>query len=255
MARESVGLQKYLSRAGVASRRAGERLIADGRVSVDGVVVTELGARVVPGVQVVSVDGVRVEEAPMRWLAVNKPLGYLTSRKDERGRPTVYALLPDGSDGLFHVGRLDLLTEGLLVFTNDGETAHRLLHPSYEIPRRYRVEVEGTVDKATLRRLERGVELEDGVARAEDVEIALPRSRRPGARKSTQILLTLREGKKREIRRLMEALAIPVKRLVRVSFGPIELGDLAPGKSRELTAAEVAALKAAVVQRVSDGDT
>ncbi|MHC4234156.1 MAG: pseudouridine synthase [Planctomycetota bacterium] len=255
MARESVRLQKYLSRAGVASRRAGERLIADGRVSVDGVVVTELGTRVDPDQQVVRVDGVRVQETPMRWLAVNKPLGYLTARKDESGRPTVYALLPRGSDELFHVGRLDLLTEGLLVFTNDGETAHRLLHPSYEIPRRYRVEVEGAVDEATLRRLERGVELEDGVARAEDVEIALPRSRRSGPRKNTQIVLTLREGRKREVRRLMEALALPVKRLVRVSFGPIELGDLAPGKSRELTADEIAALKAAVVQRVSNGDT
>jgi 23S rRNA pseudouridine2605 synthase len=220
---------------------------------VDGTVVTELGARVVPGLQVVCVDGVRVQEAPTRWLAVNKPLGYLTSRRDDRGRPTVYALLPDGSGELFHVGRLDLLTEGLLVFTNDGETAHRLLHPSYEIPRRYRVEVEGVVDEATLRRLERGVELEDGLARAEDVQIVRPR--RPGARKSTQILLTLREGRRREVRRLMEVLALPVKRLVRVSFGPIELGDLAPGKSRELTAAEIAALKAAVVQRVSNGDT
>ncbi len=230
-------------------------MIADGRVSVDGVVVTELGTRVDPDQQVVRVDGVRVQETPMRWLAVNKPLGYLTARKDESGRPTVYALLPRGSDELFHVGRLDLLTEGLLVFTNDGETAHRLLHPSYEIPRRYRVEVEGAVDEATLRRLERGVELEDGVARAEDVEIALPRSRRSGPRKNTQIVLTLREGRKREVRRLMEALALPVKRLVRVSFGPIELGDLAPGKSRELTADEIAALKAAVVQRVSNGDT
>ena len=124
-------LQKYLARAGVASRRDCEDLISAGRVSLDGEIVTELGTRVVPGEQEVRVDGELVEPLPSRWIAVNKPAGYLSARRDDRGRPTVYSLFPDELSHLFHVGRLDRLTEGLLVFTNEGDTAHRLLHPSY----------------------------------------------------------------------------------------------------------------------------
>ncbi len=252
-ARSGVRLQKYLSRAGVASRRAGEQLIVEGRVSVDGEVVTQLGARVDPEAQVVRVDGVRVRVGPTRWVAVHKPAGYLTTRSDERGRRTVYALLPKGSDDLFHVGRLDLMTEGLLIFTNDGETAHRLLHPKYGLRRRYRIEVEGAVGPAAIRRLERGVALEDGIVRAEDVELAAPT--RGAGKPRSLIRLTLREGRKREVRRLMEALSLNVTKLVRVSFGPIELGELAPGQSRELSAAEVSSLKAAVGRSEFDGDT
>ncbi len=250
--REAVRLQKYLSRAGVASRREGEKLISQGRVSIDGVVVTELGTRVVPGEQVVSVDGVQINAGPIRWIAVCKPAGYLTTRKDDRNRPTVYTLLPDGSADLFHVGRLDRLTEGLLIFTNDGETAHRLLHPKYEIARRYRVVVDGVAGAAEARRLERGVALDDGVARAEDVEVV--QSAR-GRRATSEFHVTLREGRKREVRRMMEALDLPVRRLVRVSFGPVELGGLAPGMWRQLTAREVRALRAAVGMGESDGDT
>jgi len=250
--REAVRLQKYLSRAGVASRREGEKLISQGRVSIDGVVVTELGTRVVPGEQVVSVDGVQIAAGPLRWIAVCKPAGYLTTRKDDRGRPTVHTLLPDGSGDLFHVGRLDRLTEGLLIFTNDGETAHRLLHPKYEIARRYRVEVDGVAGTAEARRLERGVVLDDGIARAEDVQVVqLARGRKA----TSEFHVTLREGRKREVRRMMEALDLPVRRLVRVSFGPIELGELAPGRWRELTAGEVRALRAAVGMGESDGNT
>lgn len=251
--RPGVRLQKYLSRAGVASRRAGERLIVEGRVSVDGEVVSELGVRVDPDTQVVRVDGVPVCPQPMRWLAVHKPVGYLTTRDDDRNRRTVYSLLPEGSDDLFHVGRLDMMTEGLLIFTNDGETAHRLLHPGYAIPRRYCVEIKGRVSRALIRRLEHGVPLEDGVARAEAVRVALA-SRRAGEELSS-IQLTLREGRNREIRRLMEAVGLSVTRLVRVSFGPIELGELASGQSRELSAAEVSALRTAVGRSDSDGDT
>jgi pseudouridine synthase len=247
-----VRLQKYLSRAGVASRRAGERLIAEGRVSVDGEVVTELGIRVDPDVQVVRVDGVRVRERPARWLAVHKPVGYLTTRRDDRGRRTVYSLLPKDSDDLFHIGRLDLLTEGLLIFTNDGETAHRLLHPRYGIGRRYHVEVEGRVGRTVVRQLERGVQLEDGIVRSEDIEVAPVRR---SGRERSLIRLTLREGRKREVRRLMDALNLDVTRLVRVSFGPIELGGLAPGQARELSAAETSALQAAVGRSDIDGDT
>lgn len=250
---EAVRLQKYLSRAGVASRREGERLISEGRVSVDGKVVTELGTRVIPGQVVVCVNGEPIDLATLRWVAVFKPAGYLTTRKDDRGRPTVYSLLPTGHEDLFHVGRLDWQTEGLLLFTNDGETAHRLLHPSYRIPRRYSVEVEGKAGHREARQLEDGVTLEDGVARAEDVRVAAARGR--GRLPASEIQLTLREGRKREVRRMMEALDLPVRRLVRLSFGPVELGGLRPGRWRDLAAEEVRALRAVVGLRESDGDT
>ena len=246
-------MQRYLSRAGVASRREGERLITQGRVSIDGVIVTELGTRVVPGEQVVCVDGRKVGPRPVRWVAVYKPAGYLTTRKDDRGRRTVSSLLPASYEDLFHVGRLDRLSEGLLIFTNDGEAAHRLLHPKYRIARRYRVEVKGTAGSAEGRRLERGITLDDGVAVAEAVRVAPPAYR--GRSVTTEIDLTLREGRKREVRRMMEALDLKVKRLVRISFGPIELGELAPGEWRELTAEEISALHAAVEIGESDGDT
>jgi 23S rRNA pseudouridine2605 synthase len=250
---EAVRLQKYLSRAGVASRREGERLISEGRVSIDGRVVTELGTRVIPGRQVVCVNGEPVGLSSPRWVAIFKPAGYLTTRKDDRGRPTVYSLLPSGYGDLFHVGRLDWQTEGLLLFTNDGEAAHRLLHPSYRIPRRYLVEVEGKAGHPQVRQLEAGVSLEDGVARAEGVRVAA--ARRRGQVSASEIELTLREGRKREVRRMMEALDLPVKRLVRVSFGPVELRGLRPGKWRDLAADEVRALRAVVGLRESNGNT
>ncbi len=254
--KQAVRLQKYLSRAGVASRREGERLITQGRVSIDGTVVTELGTQVVPGEQVVHVDGKVVELRPVRWVAMYKPSGYLTTRKDDRDRPTVYSLLPDGFGELFYVGRLDRLTEGLLIFTNEGETAHRLLHPSSRIPRRYRAEVKGAAGVEVARRLERGVALEDGPACAEDVRVVTksPPRRQTGAQ-ITEIHLTLREGRKREVRRMLDALDLRTLRLIRLSFGPVELGSLEPGEWRELTAEEVNALRAAVGTRDSDGDT
>lgn len=242
-------LQKYLSRAGVASRREGERLISEGRVSVDGRVVTELGTRVMPGEQSVSVDGVPVRPRALRWIILNKPVGHVTSRKDEQGRPTIYELLPEPYDDLFYVGRLDLLSEGLLILTNDGELAHRLLHPRFEIPRRYHIEVRGPLGRAEALRLESGVELEDGIARAEDIEII------PGLGSTTSVRLTLREGRNREVRRMLAALNYEVDRLVRISYGPIELGALEPAKWRELSAAEVRALRVAVELGEADGDT
>jgi 23S rRNA pseudouridine2605 synthase len=253
--RRAIRLQKYLSQCGVASRRHGERLIQQGRVSIDGVVVTELGSRVVPGEQVVRLDGDQVDIRPPRWIAVNKPAGYLTTRSDDFERPTVYSLLPEDAGSLFHVGRLDRLTEGLLVFTNDGETAHRLMHPSYQVARRYRIEVEGEPGAEEIRRLEGGVTLEDGVARAEDVRAHVLGGSPGAGRVVSELHLTLREGRKREVRRMMAALDLPVKRLVRVSFGPVGLGSLALGKWRELTAGEVQGLRAAVGLRGSNGDT
>ncbi len=217
---------------------------------------TELGTQVVPGEQVVHVDGKIVELRPLRWVAMYKPSGYLTTRKDDRDRPTVYSLLPDGFDELFYVGRLDRLTEGLLIFTNEGETAHLLLHPSSQIPRRYRAEVKGVAGAEEARRLERGIALEDGLARAENVRVTTDSSpRQRTGTPITEIHLTLREGRKREVRRMLEALELRTLRLVRLSFGPVELGSLEPGEWRELTADEVDALRAVVSTRDSDGDT
>ena len=246
-----VRLQKYLSRAGVASRRAGERLIVEGRVSVDGATVTELGTRVLPGEQVVAVNGEVIGLPPPRWIALHKPTGYLSSR-DGGGRETVYDLLPPEHRELFYVGRLDLLTRGLVIFTNEGEVAHRLLHPRHAIPRRYRVEVAGEVEADTLNRLRRGVELEDGPARAEEISTERCSS---ASGVITELCLTLREGRNREVRRLLAALGLSIESLVRVSFGPVRLGNLPPGEWRELTLGEIDSLRAAVGMGGAHGDT
>lgn len=243
-------LQKYLARAGAGSRRECERLISEGRISVDGQVVTELGTRIVPGIHVVRVDGARVEPPPLKWIALNKPAGYLTTRTDDRNRPTVYELLPEKHHRLFHVGRLDRMTEGLLILTNDGDVAHRLLHPRYGLARRYRAEVEGAFGADEARRLERGIRLEDGFARVEDIE-AQPTH---GLPRGTIVSLTLREGRKREVRRLLEALGLTVRRLIRTSFGSVQLADLEPGAWRVLELAEIEALRRAVGMGDSGGD-
>lgn len=234
-----VRLQKYLSRAGVASRRAAERLIAAGRVRVDGAVVTELGSRVVPGLQTVEVDGRRAELDPPRWLALHKPPGYVCTRDDPAGRPTVYNLLPDGEvQKLFHVGRLDLLSEGLLLLTNEGDVANRLLHPRYATPRQYEVVVRAPAPPRLAERLLEGVELEDG--RAAATEAAVLPGREPGER---LVLITLCEGRNREIRRIMERLGATIRSLKRVAFGPVMLGALPPGGHRPLSAEEIRELR------------
>lgn len=231
-------LQKYMARAGVASRRASEKLIAAGRVRVDGVVVDTPGFHVDPGSSVVEVDGRRVSPSPTRWVALHKPPGYLCSRADPRKRPTVYDLLPDGElRGLFHVGRLDYMSEGLLLLTNDGDAAHALLHPSAETPRRYEVTLKAPVARSVVDRLLRGVDLEDGMARATAASLEAESD-------GEQVLrITLREGRNREIRRLMETLGVTIHSLKRVAMGPVELGTLARGEWRELTDAERRALE------------
>jgi 23S rRNA pseudouridine2605 synthase len=230
-------LQKFLARAGVASRRASEELIAAGRVRVDGVVVDVPGVRVDPGSSIIEVDGQRVTLGAVRWLAVHKPPGYLCSRGDPRGRPTVYDLLPEGElRRLFHVGRLDYMSEGLLLLTNDGDAANALLHPAAETPRRYEVTVRAPVPDRTVTRLLEGIELEDGPARATEASITAERD-------GEQILrITLREGRNREIRRIMEALGLVIHSLRRVAIGPIELGSLKSGEWRELSGRERAAI-------------
>lgn len=237
-AAEPVRLQKFLSQAGVASRRAAETLILEGRVRVNGTVVTELGTKVHPEKDRVEVDGKRVRPAKSVWIALNKPVDYVSTRSDPQGRATIYDLVPAEFKGLFYVGRLDVDSEGLLLLTNEGDLANRLLHPRYGIDRVYEATVAGRVSERAISRLLEGVELEDGIARAAAVERIT--TREPGG---DRLRITMREGRKREVRRLLAAVGHPVRRLVRVSYGPIRLGDLRPGRWRRLSPREVAALE------------
>lgn len=229
-------LQKYLAHAGVASRRKSEDLIVAGRVRVNGQVERELGSKVDPDTDRVEVDGEEVHLPRTRWLLLHKPGGVLTTRDDPGGGPTVYDYLPEDSDALRYVGRLDRDTEGLLLMTNDGDVLNGLTHPRYEVEREYHVEVTDAVDPATLRRLVRGVTLDDGPARA--VRAWSPRGRPP-----TELRLVLTEGRNREVRRMMEAVGHPVRCLRRERFGPVTLGALPPGQWRELTKDEIRELE------------
>jgi len=233
---DGVRLQKYLSRAGRASRREAERLMQAGRVRVNGEVVTELGVRVVPGRDVVELDGVPVVVSAARWVAFHKPPGVLTTRGDPHGGKTIYDVLPAELAALRYVGRLDRDAGGLLLLTSDGEGAHRVQHPSGEVEREYRVEVAGTVGDEVLLRLVAGVDLEDGPARARRAELI------EAGRVQSTLDLVLTEGRKREVRRMMSAVGHHVLRLTRVRFGPVLLGDLTPGAFRDLSEEEVEGL-------------
>jgi 23S rRNA pseudouridine2605 synthase len=237
-------LQKYLARAGVASRRGSEELIREGRVRVNGDVVTEMGVKVAADDRV-EVDGRVVAPEPPLWIMLHKPQGYVTTRDDPQGRPTVYDLLPDRFGSLFHVGRLDLESEGLLLLTNEGGAANKLMHPSHQVDRVYVVDVVGALDQIARRRLMDGVELDDGPARAHKVEVVTREGAGPGAGAAphTRVRILMREGRKREVRRLLDAVGHPVRRLVRERLGPIRLGDLARGKWRELTPKEIEAIR------------
>lgn len=231
-------IQRALARAGVASRRAAEALVAAGRVTVNGELAT-IGQVVHPLHDEIRVDGRLVEPPSPReavWYVLHKPRGYVTTRRDERGRPTVFELVPD-TPGLTYVGRLDYLTEGVLLFTTDGDAAHRLTHPSTEVPRTYEVLVRGD-GRAAAAVLRAGVELEDGVVQPRGVQAVNVGRRR------WQIELTITEGRTREVRRLCEAVGLEVERLVRVAFGPVRLGSLPPGELRPLRPAEVAGILA-----------
>jgi len=232
-----VRLQKFLARAGVASRRKSEALITAGRVSIDGVAVTRLGTSVDPASQRVEVDGCEVRIPAVRWLALHKLPGTLCSRGDPQGRPTIYDSIPPDAHALFHVGRLDYMSEGLVLLTNDGEVAHRLLHPSTGLTRRYRVALVGPAPVDLPRGLVTGVMLEDGEAAATRASWIVP----PES-KSPVVTLTLHEGRNREIRRMLAALGVRVRWLKRVAFGPIALGDLARGETRALSRDEIASL-------------
>jgi 23S rRNA pseudouridine2605 synthase len=231
-------LQKYLAQSGLASRRQSEALIAEGRVTVNGEVAV-LGQVVNPEVDVVCVDGTPVQ-APARehvYVVLNKPAGVLTTAKDTHGRPTVFDCLKGLDVRVFPVGRLDQDAEGVLLLTNDGDLAHRLMHPRYEVAKTYLVWVRGAVTPDTLRRLERGLMLEDGFCKPDRVQLM-----NAGLHLSL-LRLTLHEGRKREIKRLCRAVGHPVQRLCRVRFANIDARGLAPGRWRFLTPAEVANLR------------
>lgn len=234
---EPVRLQKVLAQAGIASRRRSEELMAQGHVEVNGEIVTRLGARVDPATDVIRVDGVRLPPpSDHAYVLLNKPRGVVSSMADERGRPDLGGLLADRDDRLFHVGRLDTDTSGLLILTNDGDLAHRLAHPSYEVTKTYVALVEGAVSTAVGRRLLAGVELEDGTTAVDRFVV------RDRGRGRSLVELDLHSGKNRIVRRLLDATGHPVVELTRTAFGPLRLGDLRVGALRDLSRDEVGAL-------------
>lgn len=233
---EGVRLQKVLAAAGVASRRAAEDLIAAGRVEVNGEVVRVQGFRVDPHTAVIRVDGARVPPpGEHRYLALNKPRGVLSAMSDPHGRPTLAQYLPEG-ERLFHVGRLDADTEGLLLLTNDGDLTQRLMHPAFEVVKTYLVEVNGPISDGTVKRLRDGLTVEDGPIRPDRVKLV----QRTGTRSLIEI--DLHSGRNRIVRRMFDAIGHPVQRLSRLAIGPIRLGNLRSGTTRELTRAELGAL-------------
>ncbi len=266
-------LQKFLARAGAASRRGSENLMTAGRVTVNGQVVTELGSKVDPLTDTVAVDGreVRLGSGPVT-IMLHKPAGFVTTMSDPQGRPTVAELVPtDRYPGLFPIGRLDHDTTGLLLFSTDGELGNGLLHPSRHVTKRYLACVEGRPAERDLARLRRGIQLDDGPTRPADVSLLqgadarraqavldVPplapagasaqyiAARKLGARERSVVRVCIREGRKRQVKRMLAAIGHPVAALHRDSFGPLELGDLPRGSWRELSAEEVSALQSAV---------
>ena len=241
-------IQKILSRAGIASRRKAEELILQGRVTVDGKP-ARLGQRADPETQQIAVDGVPVPWPPADFhLALYKPRGFLSTREDPHASRTVFELLPpEYRKRLVMVGRLDLDSEGLMLFTTDGELAHRLMHPRYRIPRVYRVLVRG--ERSAIERVRQGVLLEDGPARPDKARLI---NDDEGPRGAFWVEMVLREGRKREVRRICAAVGWQVLRLVRTAYGPVHIGSLKPGHWRELSASEIDQLRRAVGLDVSE---
>jgi 23S rRNA pseudouridine2605 synthase len=237
-------LQRALARAGVASRRAAERLIEDGRVKVDGKTAT-LGTKVDPERQRITVAGRSVQVRQRRWLAFHKPLGVVTTASDEAGRRTVLDFIPDNA-ALTYVGRLDVMTTGLLLLTTDGEAVHRLTHPRYRIPRRYTALVHGRSTAEVSQAVRQRVVIDGRPVVPEEVRV------RPGTEGRSIVDLTLTEGRNRIVRRWAEAMGLKVDRLARLSYGPVRLGDLPPGRYRPLTPKEEAALYRAVKLRAEE---
>ena len=238
---DGVRLQKVLASAGLGSRRACEDLIAQGRVEVDGVRVTELGVRVDPARAVVHVDGMRLQLDSSRvTLALNKPRGVVSTMHDPDGRPSIAELVADRPERLFHVGRLDADSEGLLLLTNDGELANHLAHPSHEVAKTYLVTVRGKVAGNVANKFLHGIELEDGVVQADAYRVV------DQVADQTMIEVVLHSGRNRVVRRMFEEVGYPVTRLVRTRIGPIALGNLRPGTTRVLGRTELGTLMAGV---------
>jgi len=238
-------LQRALARAGVASRRAAEELITDGKVRIDGTVAT-LGMKVDPATQKITVGGRTVKLQERRWLAFHKPLGVVTTASDEAGRRTVLDYIPNKA-GLTYVGRLDVMTTGLLLLTTDGEAVHRLTHPRYRIPRRYTALVHGRPTAEIARAVREKVVIDGRVVVPSDVRV------RPGTEGRSILDVTLEEGRNRIVRRWAEAMGLKVERLARLSYGPVRLGDLAPGRYRPLTPKEEAGLYRAIGMKPEGG--
>lgn len=237
-------LQRFLARAGVASRRGSEALMTAGRVTVNGVVATELGTKVDTDVDVVEVDGVRVRwsDEPV-YLMLNKPAGYLTTMSDPQGRPCVAELVPVAEHpGLFPVGRLDFDTTGLLLFTTDGDLGHALLHPSHHVKKTYIALVDGTMHDDELAPLRRGIVLDDGPCQPAPSQVL---ERRSG---TTLVEISLREGRKNQVKRMLGAIGHPVLELYRPTFGPLELTGIEEGSWRYLTDAEICLLRRAATR-------
>lgn len=238
---DGVRLQKVLAQAGLGSRRACEQLIRDGHVTVEGQLISELGVRIDPTRQAVHVDGLRVVlDEHMVYLAVNKPEGVVSSMADPEGRPDLAEIVANYTERIFHVGRLDVESEGLILMTNDGELANRLTHPSYGVTKTYQVQVRGPVARDLGRRLKEGFELDDGPAHVDTFKLI---DSIPGYALTE---VTIHEGRNRIVRRLFDAAGYPVLRLVRTQFGPIRLGDQRQGTARNLTRVEVGQLMKAV---------
>jgi 23S rRNA pseudouridine2605 synthase len=230
-------LQKVLAEAGVASRRASEKLISTGRVAVNGEVVTRLGVRVDPTRDVIRVDGARIPTATTHvYLVLNKPRGVVSTMSDPQGRPSLGDLVADRPERLFHVGRLDTDTEGLLILTNDGEFAHRMTHPSFEAQKTYVAQVPGPVSPKLRARLLKGVTLEDGPVAVDAFRVI---STHDG---KAIVEVVLHEGRNRIVRRLLEHVGHPVQRLSRTGLGPIRIGKLGTGRSRLLSTEELGTL-------------
>jgi 23S rRNA pseudouridine2605 synthase len=236
-----VRLQKVLAQAGIGSRRACEELIDAGRVEVDGVRVRSQGVRVDPASAVIRVDGMRIAaDTTSVYLALNKPRGVVSTMTDPQGRPCLGDYVDRRRERLFHVGRLDADTEGLILLTNDGELAHRLAHPSYEVRKTYLAQVSAPVPRGLGRQLREGVELADGPVRVDAFRVVSTSAGR------AMVELVLHEGRNHVVRRLLAEVGHPVERLVRTRIGPVTLGDLRPGKLRPLTRPELGELYAAV---------
>jgi 23S rRNA pseudouridine2605 synthase len=232
-----VRLQKLLAQSGVASRRKCEELMLAGLVEVDGEVVTRLGTKVDPTTAVIRVEGRRLPPvSPHVYLALNKPRGVVSTMSDPEGRRTLQDLVADRPERLFHVGRLDTDTEGLILLTNDGDFAQRVAHPSYELQKTYVAEVDGVVAKGTVRRVRGGVELEDGPVEVTSFKVVSTTAER------SIVELVIHEGRNRIVRRLLDAVGHPVRRLTRTAVGPVLLRGLAPGSVRELTREELGIL-------------